>query len=82
MNFPDIICECGHWYKEHGIDEIQVAICAGCDAGGQEIEKIEHHFTYSAEKSTPQAIADRGGDPKLWPQFVKDYFQNTREENL
>lgn len=34
----------------------------------------EHEFIFSEENSTPEAIADRGGDPDQWPQHVKDHF--------
>lgn len=65
----DTICACGHWFEEHS-DEA----CGGCDASGAELDVIEHVFEYDAEQSTPEAIANRGGDPDLWPQRVKDHF--------
>lgn len=65
----DTICTCGHWFEEHSDGG-----CAGCDAAGLELDMIEHAFEYDAEASTPESIADRGGDPGRWPQRVKDYF--------
>lgn len=61
----DQICACGHWYDEHkpGL------WCAGCEAYCK--------FEYGPEQNTPEAIADRGGEPRLWPQHVKDYFART-----
>ena len=65
----DTICTCGHWFEEH-----DTAGCSGCDAAGLEMAAIEHKFTFDAEASSPEAIADRGGDPSKWPQRVKDHF--------
>jgi len=60
----DTICTCNHWYEEH---ETGGGACGaprcGCPA-----------FNYDREASTPEAIADRGGDPQQWPQRVKDHF--------
>ena len=70
-DFTDTICTCGHWYEEHNDD---LPSCAGCDASGGDDDLDLHAFDYDAEGSTPEAIADRGGDPELWPQRVKDYF--------
>ena len=56
----DTICTCVHWYEEHGHTGCMAPDCS-CEG-----------FTYSAELSEPEAIADRGGDPELWPQRVKD----------
>jgi predicted nucleic acid-binding Zn-ribbon protein len=58
----DTICKCGHWYEEH--DPGDAECCAP--------ECTCSTFAYSAEESTPEAIANRGGDPELWPQRVKD----------
>lgn len=69
----DTICICGHWFEEHHL-EIDDMACAGCDAAGLDLDAIEHEFVFDPEQSTPEAIADRGGDPELWPQRVKDYF--------
>ncbi len=54
----DTICACGHWFEEHD---------SKCNAPGCECLS----FTYSTTESSPQAIADRGGDPDLWPERVK-----------
>jgi hypothetical protein len=56
----DIICKCGHWYDEHQVNK-------ACSAPGCTCE----WFAFDQEASTPEAIADRGGDPELWPQHVK-----------
>jgi hypothetical protein len=60
----DTICECGHWYDEH-----DGCYCAGCDVGG--LCDPDHFFLADPEASTPEAIADRGGDPDCWPEHVK-----------
>lgn len=59
----DTICACGHWHDEHtGPNpraECQAPDCS-CDL-----------FNVDREASTPEAIADRGGDPAYWPEHVK-----------
>ena len=57
----DTICECGHWYEEH--DSGNDCCAPGC---------ICQWFEFSEKESTSAAIADRGGDPELWPQHVKE----------
>ena len=65
----DTVCECGHWYDEHdcamGDDPIADAWCGACDC---------NTFRFSEAASKPEAIADRGGDPDLWPEHVKRAF--------
>jgi hypothetical protein len=65
----DTICTCGHWYEEHD----HAKECAAC-ANNPYIADYQPctGFIYDAKASTPEAIADRGGDPELWPQRVKD----------
>lgn len=62
----DTICECGHWYDEHdcemGADPVIDAWCGACAC---------ESFRFSESASTPEAIADRGGDPEQWPEHVK-----------
>jgi|SRR5579864_3029842 len=64
MNGPDTTCICTHWFEEHAGRHFACS-SPGCDCPG---------FEYDDEGSTPEAIADRGGDPELWPQWVKDYW--------
>lgn len=80
----DQVCECGHWYGEHvAADAEGPACCEGCHIAlegwtPEELKgvvPVEHEFKFSAEFNTPEAIADRGGDPEKWPQHVKDYFE-------
>lgn len=59
----DTICTCNHWYREHDNDGECFAPNCNCLA-----------FTFSAENSTPDAIADRGGAPEKWPEHVKRAF--------
>ena len=54
----DTICGCGHWFEEHE----GACFAPGCECAA---------FDYSESESTPEAIADRGGDPELWPERVK-----------
>lgn len=61
---PETICECSHWYEEHDEEH-----CEGCEVGGH-IDP-DHTFVFDPEQSTPDAIADRGGDPDYWPAWVK-----------
>ena len=61
----DTICKCGHWFEEH--DEEGECFAPGCECVA---------FKYSESESTPEAIADRGGDPELWPERVKRAFNN------
>ena len=68
---PDTICICGHWWEEH-THEIDDMACGGCDAAGLDLDAIEHEFIFEPAENTPEAIADRGGDPEAWPQWVKD----------
>jgi hypothetical protein len=56
----DTICECVHWYDEH--DYGTECQAPDCTCG---------RFLMSPALSTPAAIADRGGDPDLWPEHVK-----------
>jgi hypothetical protein len=60
----DTICKCNHWYEEHNHGDVCEA--PDCHCGG---------FSFDSEGSTPEAIADRGGDPDLWPEHVKRAFQ-------
>jgi hypothetical protein len=57
--------------------------CSGCEASGiyddkgnvwPEMLPVEHAFVLDDEQSSPEMIAERGGEPDLWPQYVKDYF--------
>jgi hypothetical protein len=57
----DTICACTHWFEEHADDGECMAPNCTCT-----------EFSYSATLSTPEAIADRGGDPECWPQRTKD----------
>lgn len=54
----DTVCECDHWYGEHG-DAV------GCDACPCPA------FLADPERSTAEAIIERGGDPHGWPSHVK-----------
>lgn len=72
---PDTICECIHWYEEHQ-DWLTVADDAdpepfgpalGCGAPGC----VCTAFVFSAIWTTPENIADRGGDPDKWPEWMK-----------
>jgi hypothetical protein len=56
----DTICECNHWYEEHSYGTACEA--PGCSCVG---------FLADPDASTAAAIADRGGDPDLWPEHVK-----------
>lgn len=47
----DTVCECSHWFEEHGPDGSCGAPECPCVA-----------FAYSAEFNTPEDIADRGGE--------------------
>lgn len=64
----DTVCRCGHWHDEHAHGGACVSCAANVNAGD---------FTSCAgfeadpEQSTPEAIADRGGDPEKWPDHVK-----------
>lgn len=68
---PDTVCVCGHWWEEHYWPaDGEPAGCAGCAAG--HLGGAEHGFEFDPAENTPAAIADRGGDPDYWPQWVKD----------
>lgn len=73
---PDTVCVCGHWWEEHAEGDIETDgstdICGGCDAAGLPLAAILHDFAFDSAENTPTAIADRGGDPDRWPQWVKD----------
>ena len=58
----DSVCVCGHWYGEHDSYRCEAAKCP-CKG-----------FRQDLEASTPEAIADRAGDPAGWPEHVKAYF--------
>jgi hypothetical protein len=38
-------------------------------------EDIAHAFEFHPPYNTPQEIADRGGDPAYWPEWVKEAFR-------
>lgn len=67
----DTVCVCGHWYEEHDLPLGGAPSDAFCAAPGCSCESYE----YSPSASTPSAIADRGGDPDLWPDHVKQAFK-------
>lgn len=69
---PDTICACGHWWEEHQ-DTGGACFAPSCECNG---------FTFSAIETTPDAIADRGGDPDKWPEWVKAAFTRDRLEYL
>ena len=54
----------------------QVAPLADCDVGEEcgAPNCTCLTFRFDSVASTPEAIADRGGDPEKWPEFVKNYF--------
>lgn len=54
----DTVCECGHWYGEHD---------GACRAPGCSCP----NFLADPVGSTPDEIADRGGDPEPWPEHVR-----------
>jgi hypothetical protein len=56
LDGEDRVCSCGHWHDEHGPKG------CGCGCSG---------FVYDPAQNTPTAIADRGGDPELWPEHIK-----------
>jgi hypothetical protein len=67
---PDTICECYHWWEEHKggspfLDRLGEA--GECFAPHCDCQK----FVFSAENMTPAEIADRGGDPEKWPDWMK-----------
>jgi hypothetical protein len=69
---PDTICVCGHWYEEHYLpSDGDPAGCEGCFAA-RFGDAAEHGFEFDPEENAPTAIANRGGDPTAWPQWVKD----------
>lgn len=59
----DTICKCGHWHDEHTGPNPR----ADCQAPACSCLKFEA----DPGQSTPDAIADRGGDPAYWPEHVK-----------
>jgi hypothetical protein len=60
----DTVCACGHWYDEHDAGDGACGACDGCP-----------RFEYDEHASSPDEIADRGGDPLLWPEHVKAHFR-------
>jgi hypothetical protein len=69
----DTVCVCGHWWEEHNEPNGgDVASCEGCHAG--RLGGVEHGFEFDPAGNTPDMIADRGGDPAAWPQWVKDHY--------
>lgn len=61
----DTICdECDHWFEEHD----EGGKCRAPDCACME-------FNYGDGANTPEAIADRGGDPERWPEHVKAHFR-------
>lgn len=72
---PDTVCACGHWWEEHD----NGGPCGGCDAASAGTmdtaeDLAAHVFEFWPEYNTPEAIADRGGDPDYWPEWVKAAF--------
>lgn len=67
------ICVCGHWQGEH-----TTSGCAGCEVN-PELDTGACCSSYKADPvmSHPVEIADRGGGPNKWPQYVKDYFEHS-----
>lgn len=54
----DTVCECNHWHEEHyGECGAPDCKCVG--------------FLADPEASTAGAIANRGGDPEMWPEHVR-----------
>jgi hypothetical protein len=43
-------CQCGHFEEEH----TETGGCAGCDAGGQPVEVIDHG--YEADPEQPEEV--------------------------
>lgn len=72
----DTICACGHWFGEH---ENEGGECYGCQVGG--VHEC-HGFEFDEKESTAGAIADRGGDPDLWPEHVKRRVDRARKREL
>jgi hypothetical protein len=71
----DQVCFCGHWYDEHSRTDAEgPAHCESCYQSEVPDNGDEHDFAFDWKENTPEAIADRGGDPDLWPQHIKDYF--------
>lgn len=66
---PDTICACYHWFEEH-----EGSFCYGCSVINRANNPVndEHFFEFWPAYNTPEEIADRGGDPDKWPQWVKD----------
>jgi hypothetical protein len=64
---PDTVCACGHWWEEHFDGMLVFADCAAPHC-------VCARFEFDPAANTPDEIADRGGDPDAWPQWVKDYY--------
>jgi len=56
---PDTVCRCNHWWEEH----LDGCAAPGCECPG---------FVFDPAANTPDAVADRGGDPDYWPHWVKE----------
>ena len=57
---PDTICACSHWFEEH--ESSGACVAPGCSCQG---------YVFDPEENTPEAIADRGGDPEVWPSWLR-----------
>lgn len=68
----DTVCECGHWYEEH--DD---GFCEGCAVGG--VLDPSHPFAFDPAENTVEAITNRGGDPDMWPEWVKQAVTASNE---
>ena len=77
---PDTVCVCGHWDEEHYLPfDGEPAGCEGCYASNPADESYVHGFEFDPEGNTPAMIADRGGDPAYWPQWVKDAYPDWKD---
>lgn len=67
----DTVCGCGHWYDEHGPSGMyrgaEIARYLACRAPGCGCVS----YVADPERSTADAVADRGGEPEHWPPHVK-----------
>ena len=73
----DTICECGHWYEahewfslvdgRHWVERVPV-LWADMACGIEDCTEDDgfpcDRYRFSVEQNTPQAIADRVGDPR------------------